>query len=65
MQHGERRRAQAPQRLQVIEITDDGHDPMGAQPGNVFGAARETVKANLRMEQIGGPKRDVAAADQQ
>ena len=65
MQDGERRRAQALEAPQPVEIADDGNDAVRAQLRNVFVAARESVEPYLGMEQSGGPKRNVAAADQQ
>ena len=65
MQHRERRRAQAVQAREVVEVADDGDDAVRAQAGNVLGAAGETVESDLRMEQAGGAQRDIAAANQQ
>ena len=65
MQHRERRRTQPTETREEVEIAHDGNDPVGTQARNVLGAACKTVKADLRMEQVGGAQRDIATANQQ
>ena len=65
MQHRKRRRANPLERLPPVEVADDGHDAVRAQPGNVLRPSRESVESDFRTEQVGGAQRDVAAANQQ
>ena len=65
MQDGERRRAQAVEAREPVEVADDGNDAVRAQLRDILDAAREPVEAHLGMEQAGGAQCDVAAADQQ
>ena len=65
MQNGERRSAQALEAPQPVEIADDGDDAVRTQLRDILDAARESVEPYLGMEQSGGAKRHVAAADQQ
>ncbi len=65
MQHGERCRAQAVEAPEAVEVADDGNDAVRAQLRDILDAARQSVETYLGMEQAGGAKRHVAAADQQ
>jgi len=65
MQNGERCRAQALEASQPVEVADDRDDAVRAQLRDILGAARQAVEPHLGMEQAGGAKRHVAAADQQ
>ncbi len=61
----ERRRAQALEARETIQVADNGNDAVRAQFRHVFGAPGQPVQANPRMEQIGSAQRDVTAADQE
>jgi hypothetical protein len=65
MKHCERRRAQAIQSVETIEIAQHRNDAAGAQPGGVFGTASESVQANLAAQEISGAQGDIAAANHQ
>src|SRR5215831_11548936 len=62
MKNGERRRAQAREAPQPVEITDDRDDAVRAQLRDILVAARESVEPDFGMEQSGGAQRHVAAA---
>lgn len=65
MENGERRQREAPQRAQVVEIGDDGHDAVGAQARDFLRAAHDADDPGPATHHLRGAQPDVTAPDQE